>query len=655
MKVSLRAKLVALLTMVALIPLLAALLTIGIGGRHVATESFGKMMLLTASAESTALRGGLSGDIAKLQVALQHEPSVVAALAGHDRQIPTVELSKLDAGWPTMPVEAEPLAGVLAHPIAEKMRRLQEQDARFAEVLVTDRFGQLVAATARTTDYYQADEEWWLRAYNDGRGRVYIPPISYDDSAGLWSVDLCVPVRRGEEVVGVAKAVLDVSQWVAFGREVGERQASIMLVQADGTVVSRRETAPLTRRAEHWQGAIADGREAGWRATPNGEIQGFAPIRLRGRLFDVDVVAPSWVVVAYVGESEVLGDVRWLSGIALATGLAVIAGLFLAGLLLIDRSIVRRVLRLARATRRVTRGDLTHRIRSRWAGRRVLGPDEIDDLARDFNRMVGRIQHSHRELQEANEMKTDFIRIAGHELRTPVSYILGLAKLLAGRQDPERLAKAVAAMGTKARRLNDIIDAMFKLMPRQRRAEWLQYSQVKVSELLEEAFVDCQPFAERRHQRLIVEGGQTQQTIRADRAKLRDIVVNLGMNAIKFTPDGGTVRLQAAAELGGLLAISVVDCGPGIPETELPHIFEPFFSGGDVLKHSTGQAGYRKRGMGLGLTVVKHFAELHGGHVRVHSTPKGCTFTVSIPVEPPAAEGAGAEHEEVEAEEQDDG
>jgi signal transduction histidine kinase len=636
MKIGIRTKLVALLVVVALLPLVTALGILAVGGRHLAIESFGKVMSLTAAAEVAELEAALRKDVEKLEVVLQHDPSMVRELAERTERLTPERLAELDARWPKMPAAAEPLAGVLAHPLAVRARRLQQQDARFAEVFVTDRFGQLVAATGRTSDFYQGDEGWWRSAFCGGRGCLFIPPVSYDDSAAVWSVDICAPIRQGARVVGVAKASLDVSRWLHSQRIVEQRAAGIMVVRGDGAILSREGTRPLTQRAGHWAGEIATASQSGWRLTPDGEIQGYAPIRLPGRMFGVDVVAPRWVLVAYVPRSAVLADVRWLSGVALATGLGVIAALFLAGLLLVNRSIVRRILQLARATHRVTEGDLEHRIRPRWAGRRLLGTDEIDELAADFNRMVGRIQRSHRELAEANELKMNFIRVASHELRTPVGYVLSMARMLCRCEDPQRLRKAVATMGVKAERLNDIIQAMFKLMPQQRYLSPLQYGQVRVSELLEDVRRDCQPFAEQRRQQLAVEDAEALGSIQADADKLRDVLVNLVMNAVKFTPDGGTITLRAGEELGGHVSISVVDQGSGIPPRELEHIFDPFFSGGDVLKHSTGVSGHGKRGMGLGLAVVQHFVELHGGHVNVHSTSDGCTFTVTVPTERPA-------------------
>ena len=240
-------------------------------------------------------------------------------------------------------------------------------------------------------------------------------------------------------------------------------------------------------------------------------------------------------------------------------------------------------------------------------------------------------------LRAANQLKTDFIRIASHELRTPVGYILGMARLMRDSRDAGRLLQAVQTMGAKAERLSEIIQAMFKLMPLQLRAAKMHYADVAPGELLEAVRLDCLPFVERRGQRLVIDSAEDLPTIRADRAKLVDVIENLLMNAIKFTPDGGEITLRAAREGLDRVCFTVADQGPGIPQRELPHIFDAFYSGGEIFHHSTGKAAYGKRGMGLGLAIVKHFVEMHGGSVGVSTGSAGSTFTVAIPLKPPPA------------------
>jgi signal transduction histidine kinase len=649
MRFGIREKLVALLSLVALLPLLAALVVITVGGRTLGIQSYGQTIQSMASTQALALEISLAKDIEKLYIALQYEPEIVAALGKRKTPKNLREIETLDAAWSSLSLESGPLADVLKNPLSPRLRRIQREDPLIEEILLTDRFGELVAATQRSGDYYQGDENWWKGAWHKGAGRVFVPPVNYDHSAGVWSIDVCMPIRDGQAVVGVAKAVLDVSKWAWRSphektHETSAISNSVMLVQRDGRIfyhddISRRErkvTEPLTSRVAQWYGDLAAGTQSGWRITADGVLQGYTPIRMPDRIGPNQAVMPSWSIVLYLPASEAFGAVRRLSLYVLCIGLGIIAAVFLVGLLLAERGIARRIRNLSYAARRVAQGDLSHRIRGRSAMWRLVGPDEVDELSRDFNRMVNRVQKSHYMLQTANEMKTNFIRVAGHELRTPVGYITAMAKLVWESKDPDRLVHAVQAMGAKAKRLDEIIQAIFKLLPNQRSSESLKCQELNVSKLLEEVYLDCSPFVERRNQRLIIELGDNVPSIRADRAKLCDVVENLVMNAIKFTPDGGVIKVRAGRQLDGHISITVQDQGHGIPEMELPHIFDPFYSMGDTMLHSSGTVEYQKRGMGLGLAIVRHFVEMHGGTVHVFTSSTGSTFTVTIPPQPPA-------------------
>ena len=155
-----------------------------------------------------------------------------------------------------------------------------------------------------------------------------------------------------------------------------------------------------------------------------------------------------------------------------------------------------------------------------------------------------------------------------------------------------------------------------------------------LSDLLEEVYLDCSPFMERRDQKFIIESNSDVTMIRVDRAKMCDVLENLVINSVKFSPDGGTIRLCAVKQLGGHLTITIEDQGPGIAEEDLPHVFDPFYSTRDVMKHSSGDIGYQKRGMGLGLAIVRHFIEMHDGTVHVTTSDKGSIFSITIPIEP---------------------
>jgi len=644
MRVGIRTKLVALLLVVAVLPLLAALATIMIGGRQLHSEDFGLTIQTMAQAKASALADSLAKDVDRFRLALQRDRALVEVLSARTQKLGALELADRDRLWPSMPIRSALMQAVLAGEQADALRALQREDDRVAEVLIADRFGQLVVATGRTTDFYQGDERWWQLSYGNGeQGTLHVPQVGYDASTATWSIDICIPLRSDRKVVGVAKVVLDVSRWL--GRRwtaVGDVPAELLLLRTDGTIIAGGDAEPMSASVEEWSGEIA-ALQPGWRVTDSGAIQGFCPLRLVKQIGSDMLTGQVWMVVYAASHDDATGAMGTLSFSVLIVGLLLIGSLFLAGLILVERSVVKRVRILAGATARVTEGDLAHRVTSVRDGRPLLGYDEIDALVEDFDRMIDRVQHSHEQLETTNEMKTNFIRVASHELRTPISYILATVKLLRDSRDPDRMRHAMQSMGAKAKRLEQIIASMFKLMPSDGYGEDLHCTRLSSVELLEEVYLNCFPFTEQRGQHLIIDEAPQMPGLRADRDKLLDILESLVMNAIKFTPDGGTIRCSVRQELGGYMSFSVRDQGPGIDPQDIPHIFDPFFSGGDVMKHSSGAAGFRKRGMGLGLAIVKHFAELHGGSVSVTATPDGTTFVVRIPSEGPPEQAGQVE------------
>jgi signal transduction histidine kinase len=152
-----------------------------------------------------------------------------------------------------------------------------------------------------------------------------------------------------------------------------------------------------------------------------------------------------------------------------------------------------------------------------------------------------------------------------------------------------------------------------------------------LAELLRQATEDVRPFVQQRRQELVLDLAPDLGTLDIEAGKMRDAVVNLLLNGVKFTPDGGSITLRAR-RLPEQVEIQVSDSGVGIDATSLPHVFEPFFTAFDVSRHSSGQYEFGRRGLGLGLTLVRAFVEMHGGQVAVTSEPQhGATFTITLP------------------------
>ena len=146
---------------------------------------------------------------------------------------------------------------------------------------------------------------------------------------------------------------------------------------------------------------------------------------------------------------------------------------------------------------------------------------------------------------------------------------------------------------------------------------------------------ELQGFLEQRKLKLELDISADIPELSADRGKLRHILSNLLTNAIRFTPDGGSIRCEAEFLQPDRFRMGVTDTGIGIAAGDLPHIFEPFYGTADVILHSSaGDPEFGKLGPGLGLSIVHRFAEMHAGKVKVASTQgKGSRFEVVLPIQ----------------------
>jgi len=259
------------------------------------------------------------------------------------------------------------------------------------------------------------------------------------------------------------------------------------------------------------------------------------------------------------------------------------------------------------------------------------------------NQLLAELQTANAKLTEANRLKGIFLEVASHELNTPVTVVLGLTDLwkLSLADDasgPER--QWVERINAAARRLAKTVQRMFKLVENKEFGQTLDLEPVEFEPLVREAIEELTPYLEAREQRVEVEIEAQFGSIDADSSKIMDILINLLANAIKFTPDRGTIRVQAQSLEGnpGWVRVAIKDEGAGVHPSEQQHLFEPFFTGFDTLHHSSGEYQFGKRGIGLGLCLVKTFVELHGGRVEVQSTPgRGSSFGFLLPRRQPLA------------------
>ncbi len=240
-------------------------------------------------------------------------------------------------------------------------------------------------------------------------------------------------------------------------------------------------------------------------------------------------------------------------------------------------------------------------------------------------RMRMQIEKANEELKELDNAKMRFFSNVSHELRSPLTLILGpLETLLKGQQNQQDMRPLLQAMEGNARRLLRQVNTLLDFAKVDAGMLECKYEFDNISRIVQGLATAARPHLINRNIELVLEGLETVPDTTFDPDKVETMVANLLSNAIKFTPDGGRITIRTAEE-GELIWFEVEDTGIGIPEDKLDAVFERFVQVDD--KHNR-----RQEGTGLGLAMVKQLAKLHAGKVTVRSTfGQGTTFRVELP------------------------
>jgi PAS domain S-box-containing protein len=241
--------------------------------------------------------------------------------------------------------------------------------------------------------------------------------------------------------------------------------------------------------------------------------------------------------------------------------------------------------------------------------------------------LLAREQEARRDAEAANRLKDEFLATLSHELRTPLNAIMGWAHLLrTGTLDEATAARAMETIDRNAKAQNQLINDILDVSRIITGKLHLAMQPLELAPVVEAALDTVRPAAEARNIRLEATLEPAAGTLSGDPDRLQQVVWNLLSNAIKFTPKGGRVQVRLR-RVDAQAVIVVADSGPGISPEFLPHVFERFRQG-DASTTRTHV------GLGLGLAIVRHLVELHGGTVEAASPGegKGATFSVRLPL-----------------------
>jgi signal transduction histidine kinase len=258
-------------------------------------------------------------------------------------------------------------------------------------------------------------------------------------------------------------------------------------------------------------------------------------------------------------------------------------------------------------------------------------PAELDELSRELEAAYGRLAEAHRREQALEASRRELVAWVSHDLRTPLAGLRAMAEALEDEvvADAQTVQRYHGRIRTEVERLSEMVDDLFELSRIHAGALRLSRRRVGLDDLVAEAVAGTEPLARAKgvHLQGDVSGGLP---LQVDASELGRALRNLVVNAIRHTPGDGTVEITGQVRDGEALVTVADGCG-GIPEDDLPRVFDVAFRG--ETARTPGPGG----GAGLGLAIARGIVEAHAGEIGVVNTGAGCCFSIALPL----ASGAG--------------
>ena len=434
--------------------------------------------------------------------------------------------------------------------------------------------------------------------------------------AGEYALPIRVPVFRGERVVYVLTAVVKPESLLpVLQRHHVDPEWVITAFDRRKTIVARtRGFAQFLGRSvsPDFSALLDRGAAEGWAQGRTHEQQRVYTAYARSPLtgWGVGIGIPDAVVDAPLRRSLWAIAGSGLACVALALGLGIFVG----------RRITRPMAALSSAAQRFGEGGV-------FPAEADSAVAEVEDVHRAFAGAATLVRRRAEEAEAAARAKDEFLAVLSHELRTPLNAVYGWARMLqTGQVREERRAHALDVIVRQSNAQIQLIDDLLDVSRITTGKMRLDVRPVDVARVIDEAVDALGPAAAAKDIRVDRAIAEDTGPLFGDPERLQQVVWNLVSNAVKFTPRGGRVHV-GARRAGGAVEIVVEDTGAGIAPDVLPYIFDRF-------RQADSSSTRLHSGLGVGLALVKHLVELHGGTVTARSagTGRGATFVVTLPL-----------------------
>ncbi|CCQ91243.1 putative Histidine kinase [Nitrospina gracilis 3/211] len=520
----------------------------------------------------------------------------------------------------------------------------------FSEIFAVNRYGVIMGAYPRTTDFYQADETWYQNAVQSPDD-LSIEDVQYDESSNAFTLKISKKVTDGKgRYEGLVRAGLNIELFEEIlndSRKKSElKSLKLFLLNTSGEILvfAASPLVPKPVNLAKYFGQKHPQWEEIKRLQNEGRGFKYGPTEYGPSLMAYTISdgwqnfkGIGWSLVTIVDEEEVLAPVSDLK-LHLLTGFLIVSLILVVTVGAFIRHTLRPIERLTRQTEAISHGN--------WdVDLAVDSKDEVGLLARSFNRMTSVIKKHQEELEEqviertqrafqaekkakeAREMdnaKSQFLVNMSHEIRTPLNAILGYSQIL--RRDSnltdvqkEKINMVYRSGDHLLSLINDILDVS-KIEAEKESMDRHEFNLTNlIQQLAEITRVDC----EQKELQFKLEAFPLDEElwVWGDQGKLRRVLVKLLSNATKFTDKGG-VLFRVTSKANDEYRFEIIDTGPGFPPEEHALIFEPF---------RQGKEGRRKGGTGMGLTIAKRLVQIMESQLKFESKPgKGTRFFFSL-------------------------